>query len=134
MLPLSLLNSTQGNPILVELKNGETYNGHLMNCDSWMNIILKEVIKTSPEGSEFWRIPEIYIRGNTIKYLRIPDEIVDQVKIEQAQQAKQGFQHNKQRKGNSRDNRDSRENKKGGNNKQGGSRNSNKVPPQKTKK
>jgi U6 snRNA-associated Sm-like protein LSm4 len=115
MLPLSLLNAAQANPILVELKNGETYNGHLMNCDSWMNIVLKEVIKTSPAGSEFWRIPEIYIRGNTIKYLRIPDEIVDRVKIEQAQQAKQGYQHNKQRKGNN-SNRDNRE-KKPGNNK-----------------
>jgi U6 snRNA-associated Sm-like protein LSm4 len=23
---------------LVELKNGETYNGHLVSCDNWMNI------------------------------------------------------------------------------------------------
>lgn len=32
---------------LVELKSGETYNGHLVNCDSWMNIHLREVICTS---------------------------------------------------------------------------------------
>ena len=32
---------------LVELKNGETYNGHLANCDNWMNIQLKDVICTS---------------------------------------------------------------------------------------
>lgn len=32
---------------LVELKNGETYNGHLVNCDNWMNINLREVICTS---------------------------------------------------------------------------------------
>jgi len=32
---------------LVELKNGETYNGHLVNCDNWMNIQLREVICTS---------------------------------------------------------------------------------------
>ena len=32
---------------LVELKNGETYNGHLVNCDTWMNIHLREVICTS---------------------------------------------------------------------------------------
>lgn len=35
---------------LVELKNGETYNGHLVNCDSWMNIHLREVICTSKVG------------------------------------------------------------------------------------
>lgn len=32
---------------LVELKNGETYNGHLVSCDNWMNINLREVICTS---------------------------------------------------------------------------------------
>lgn len=32
---------------LVELKNGETYNGHMVNCDTWMNIHLREVICTS---------------------------------------------------------------------------------------
>lgn len=31
----------------MELKNGETYNGHLVTCDSWMNINLREVICTS---------------------------------------------------------------------------------------
>ncbi|KAJ7383017.1 hypothetical protein OS493_031187 [Desmophyllum pertusum] len=33
--------------VLVELKNGETYNGHLVSCDNWMNINLREVICTS---------------------------------------------------------------------------------------
>lgn len=32
---------------LVELKSGETYNGHLDSCDTWMNINLKDVICTS---------------------------------------------------------------------------------------
>jgi len=80
---------------LVELKNGETYNGHLVNCDGWMNINLRDVICTSrviflipffhlrgkkrssgclQDGERFWKIPHCYIRGNTIKYLCIPDE------------------------------------------------------------
>eukprot|EP00274_Cyanoptyche_gloeocystis_P003392 CAMPEP_0196664560 /NCGR_PEP_ID=MMETSP1086-20130531/57602_1 /TAXON_ID=77921 /ORGANISM="Cyanoptyche gloeocystis , Strain SAG4.97" /LENGTH=154 /DNA_ID=CAMNT_0042000933 /DNA_START=46 /DNA_END=510 /DNA_ORIENTATION=- len=78
-LPLSLLRTAQGHPMLVELKNGETYNGRLVNCDSWMNINLREVICTSRDGDKFWRIPECYIRGNNIKYLRIPDEVIDMV-------------------------------------------------------
>ncbi|KAK4739298.1 hypothetical protein R3W88_002995 [Solanum pinnatisectum] len=53
----------------------ETYNGHLVNCDTWMNIPLREVICTSKDGDRFWRMPECYIRGNTIKYLRVPDEV-----------------------------------------------------------
>ena len=32
---------------LVELKSGETYNGHMVQCDSWMNVHLREVICTS---------------------------------------------------------------------------------------
>ncbi|KAF5297672.1 hypothetical protein FQA39_LY12003 [Lamprigera yunnana] len=83
-LPLSLLRTAQNHPMLVELKNGETYNGHLVSCDNWMNINLREVICTSRDGDKFWRMPECYIRGSTIKYLRIPDEVIDMVKEETA--------------------------------------------------
>jgi len=82
MLPLSLLRTAVNHPMLVELKNGETYNGHLVNCDNWMNINLREVICTSRDGDHFWKMPECYIRGSTIKYLRIPDEVIDMVKEE----------------------------------------------------
>ncbi|GLV41545.1 uncharacterized protein CBL_06774 [Carabus blaptoides fortunei] len=82
MLPLSLLRTAQNHPMLVELKNGETYNGHLVSCDNWMNINLREVICTSRDGDKFWKMPECYIRGSTIKYLRIPDEVIDMVKEE----------------------------------------------------
>eukprot|EP01084_Bolivina_argentea_P264223 447505_1 len=84
VLPLSLLRSAQGHPMMVELKNGDTYNGHLVNCDSWMNLNLREVVCTSREGDKFWRMPECYIRGNTIKYLRIPEEVMSLVKEEDA--------------------------------------------------
>ncbi|CAD0114578.1 unnamed protein product, partial [Aureobasidium uvarum] len=90
-LPLGLLTAAQGHPMLVELKNGETLNGHLVSCDTYMNLTLKEVIQTSPEGDRFFRLPECYVRGNNIKYLRMEDEIVDLVKDQQAsQQAARG--------------------------------------------
>lgn len=34
-------------PQLVELKNGETFNGHLIACDNFMNLTLKEAYETS---------------------------------------------------------------------------------------
>lgn len=72
----------------MELKNGETYNGHLANIDLWMNVNLRDVIRTSKDGDEFWRVPEMYIRGNTIKYLRVPDAVLDAVAEEkQAREA-----------------------------------------------
>ncbi|KAF7546583.1 hypothetical protein G7Z17_g8330 [Cylindrodendrum hubeiense] len=88
MLPLGLLNAAQGHPMLVELKNGETLNGHLVMCDTWMNLTLKEVVQTSPEGDKFVRLPEVYVKGNNIKYLRVPDEIIDQVS--ESQRGQQG--------------------------------------------
>ncbi|XP_063678148.1 uncharacterized protein LOC134814074 [Bolinopsis microptera] len=82
VLPLSLIQTAIDHPMLIELKNGETYNGNLVKCDTWMNIYLRDVICTSKDGDQFWKIPECFIRGNTIKYMRIPDEVIDLVKDE----------------------------------------------------
>ena len=38
------------------------------------------------DGDRFWRMPEAYVRGNTIKYLRVPDEVIDKVKEESHKQ------------------------------------------------
>ncbi|KAG9199571.1 RNA processing protein [Epicoccum nigrum] len=77
--------------MLVELKSGETLNGLLVNCDTWMNLTLREVVQTSADGDKFMRLPEIYVRGSTIKYLRVPDEIIEVVKEQQAKdQAQRG--------------------------------------------
>ncbi|RKF83050.1 Sm-like protein LSM4 [Golovinomyces cichoracearum] len=107
MLPLGLLTAAQGYPMLVELKNGETLNGHLVTADTWMNLTLKEVVQTSPDGDRFFRLPEVYVKGlnvgltkskvmtlmdidvtdfqvQQIKYLRVPDEIIELVKEQQA--------------------------------------------------
>lgn len=73
---------------LVELKNGETYNGHLVNIDTWMNLNLRDVVRTGKDGDKFWKVPELYIRGNTVKYLRIPEVVLDVVADEkQAREA-----------------------------------------------
>lgn len=69
--------------MLVELKNGDTYNGQLVNCDTWMNINLREVICTSKDGDRFWKMSECYVRGNMIKYIRVPNEIIELVKEEE---------------------------------------------------
>lgn len=117
MLPLSLLKTAVNHPMLVELKNGETYNGHLVNCDNWMNLQLREVICTSRDGDHFWRMNECYVRGSTIKYLRIPDEVIDMVKDENIQRMKAAKNRNRE---NNRDNRGNNRGGRGGNNNRGG--------------
>ncbi|SNX81988.1 related to U6 snRNA-associated Sm-like protein LSm4 [Melanopsichium pennsylvanicum] len=70
MLPLSLLNAAQNKPMLVELKNGSTFNGHLVACDNFMNLTLREVYETSASGEQFWKQKECYIRGSTEEVAR----------------------------------------------------------------
>ena len=77
-------------PQLVELKNGETYNGHLVTVDSWMNAHLREVIITSRDGGSFVRVAEACVRGNTIKYVRVPDEVLEAVKEAEARGGGEG--------------------------------------------
>lgn len=61
----------------MELKNGETVNGHLVNIDGWMNLNLKSVTRTSRSGDKFWSHTELFVRGNTVKYLRVPEKVAD---------------------------------------------------------
>lgn len=67
---------------MVELKSGETLNGHLINCDTWMNLTLRDVIQTSADGQKFLKLPMVYVRGNIIKYLRVPEQLLDHIKEE----------------------------------------------------
>jgi len=77
--------------MLIEMKNGDTYNGRLVSCNMFMNICLRDVICTSKDGDRFWKLPECYIRGNSIKYIRIPDEIIDLVSEEEQRDRKAAF-------------------------------------------
>ena len=47
-----------------------------------MNISLKDVISTSRDGQTFHRMTEVYIRGSIIKYLRIPEDVIKEVREE----------------------------------------------------
>jgi U6 snRNA-associated Sm-like protein LSm4 len=76
-LPLSLLTAAQGSPMLVELKNGETLNGHLVACDTYMNLLLREVVQTSPDGDRFYRLAEAYVRGNNVCFFSTSEGRMD---------------------------------------------------------
>lgn len=36
-----------------------------------MNLTLKEVVETSAEGDRFYRLPEVYVRGNNVWSLAV---------------------------------------------------------------
>lgn len=73
---------------LVELKNSETFNGHLVACDNYMNITMRDVYETSANGEKFWKMPEVYIKGSTIKYCRVAHELIDTVREAEEQARK----------------------------------------------
>jgi U6 snRNA-associated Sm-like protein LSm4 len=56
MLPLSLLKAAENHAMLIELKNGDTYNGRLVSCNVFMNICLKDVICTSKVALPFFYV------------------------------------------------------------------------------
>ncbi len=96
-----------------------------MSCDTWMNINLREVICTSKDGDKFWKMPECYIRGSTIKYLRIPDEVIDLVKEDvmaksRNRQEVKGNRNQNQRGGGGNRNQNQNNRNFGGNRNQGG--------------
>lgn len=44
-----------------------------------MNINLVDVLVTSKDGSKFWKIADCYVRGTNVKYMRLPQEVLDKV-------------------------------------------------------
>lgn len=67
---------------MVELKTGETINGTMVACDSFMNLTLSDVIRTSPDGDRFEKTPKIYLRGTLIKFIRVPDDLLERIREE----------------------------------------------------
>lgn len=97
MLPLYLLTSAKTKQVLIELKSGESLNGNLVNCDSWMNLTLEDVIQTSANGDAFLKIPSIYVRGTQIKYLRLPEEVMEKAKEQNSLNMENRSRNNKRR-------------------------------------
>ena len=59
-----------------------------MNCGNFTVLLNYFPHMYQQDGDKFWRMPECYIRGSTIKYLRIPDEVIDMVKEETQMKAR----------------------------------------------
>ncbi|CCK69451.1 U6 snRNA complex subunit LSM4 KNAG_0C03440 [Huiozyma naganishii CBS 8797] len=89
MLPLYLLTNAKGQRMSIELKNGEIIEGELNNVDNWMNLTLINVTehKTRDFGEisagkqvEMIKLQEIYLKGIYIKYIRLQDDIIDNLR------------------------------------------------------
>jgi len=52
--------------MMVDTRNGESYDGILEACDNFMNMKLRDVLITSSSG-QFSKCEQVFIRGNSIK-------------------------------------------------------------------
>ncbi|AAS54195.1 AGL296Wp [Eremothecium gossypii ATCC 10895] len=95
MLPLYLLTNAKGQKLFIELKNGETIEGELVNVDNWMNLTLQSVVHAGSDQT--LQLPEIYVRGSFIKYIRLQDDIIEKVK-QQLNSGKDGSGSNGQQR------------------------------------
>jgi small nuclear ribonucleoprotein (snRNP)-like protein len=67
--PLDILQRSINSEIVVRLKDGTEYTGELIECDSYMNMILSKAIELQ-NGQQVARYGEIFIRGNNILYIK----------------------------------------------------------------
>jgi U6 snRNA-associated Sm-like protein LSm4 len=81
MLPMQLLSGAIDTPVSIEVKSGECYNGLVVKADYFMNFLLKDVTITSPDGQEFSKVPSCYVRGNSVKYIRVSEEASEKAVI-----------------------------------------------------
>ncbi|KAL7720059.1 U6 snRNA-associated Sm-like protein LSm4 [Entamoeba marina] len=75
MLPINLLEQAINKPIVVELKNGSKCNGELEKCDRAMNVHLKNVVLTRPNG-ERSRASKVVIRGSSIRCFAVEEGLL----------------------------------------------------------
>lgn len=79
MLPITLLNAAQGQLLDIECKSGRTYTGRMKACDLYMSLTLEQAECTSAEDGERRSFPELYIRGSSIKYIKVPDQLLSDI-------------------------------------------------------
>ena len=82
MLPLQVLRqSGLQAELMVDCKNGESYDGTLQACDTFMNLKLSGVTITSAHGA-FSKCEQLFIRGNNIKSIQFAPEVLDRHQVE----------------------------------------------------
>ncbi|KAL0223594.1 hypothetical protein P9112_002984 [Eukaryota sp. TZLM1-RC] len=70
--PVKLLHESIGFIVTIELKNGDTYRGKLVQCEDNMNCQLSQIILTKNDGQKL-EIDNVYIRGSQITFVVVPD-------------------------------------------------------------
>ncbi|KAG5470882.1 hypothetical protein CUR178_02188 [Leishmania enriettii] len=71
--PIEILRNCRGKEVSIELVDGETVNGTVMRTDRAMNVVIKHCTRTGADGESFWKSRECFIRGASVKNVRMTD-------------------------------------------------------------
>lgn len=71
---ICLLRGCESKIVVVELRNETKIAGRLLNCDGWMNLVIKNATMKRPVGS-METFDELHIVGTNVRYVVLPDEI-----------------------------------------------------------
>ena len=67
---------------MIDLKNGETINGTLEVMDRFMNLKVLNAVITSKDGDQFSKVVELYVKGSSIKNVRMVDGTLERAEKE----------------------------------------------------
>jgi len=71
--PLNLLLKKLNDRVCIKLKNGVEYEGKMVNCDGYMNIVLEEA-KEYKNGELSANLGSLVLRGSNILYICISQQ------------------------------------------------------------
>ena len=66
--PLVTITKNLNKPVKVLLKNDFAYEGTMVECDNYMNLVIEKVIEYQGENKKAG-YPKVLIRGNNILYI-----------------------------------------------------------------
>jgi small nuclear ribonucleoprotein D3 len=71
-VPIKLLHEARGHVVTIELQNGTTYRGKLLDAEDNMNIQLTEITVTKRDGS-MQQLEQVFVRGSHVRFIIVPD-------------------------------------------------------------
>jgi len=71
-VPVKLLHEAEGFKVTIELTNGETYRGTLVDAEDNMNCQIANVQLTGRDG-RVSKLEHCYLRGSKIRFMVLPD-------------------------------------------------------------
>lgn len=74
---MHLMKTAENHYMMVELKNGQSVNGTLVEVDRFMNLSLQDAIVTSKDGDSFYRVPHIFIKGAALKHMQLVEGLLE---------------------------------------------------------